>query len=204
MQRFIWLVAFVMVIAAPQVFADREVVRNESGIVVEEESKPGRMLPILTGTTTMSAPPEQVAAWIGATHTYVDWMHNCEEARVVKGKGEEVFGYSRIASPWPVSDRDVVLRSIRNDKADGTIRIQFRSTNDVEVPVPSGTVRMAHLEGAYDLTPVEGGTHVVYTVDSDPGGSLPTWLIRQAGKDLPYFTLRNLRERAEKGPPPAA
>jgi hypothetical protein len=63
---------------------------------------------------------------------------------------------------------------------------------------------MAHLAGSYDLTPVEGGTHVIYTVDSDPGGSLPTWLIRQAGKDLPYFTLRNLRERAEKGPPPAA
>jgi hypothetical protein len=63
---------------------------------------------------------------------------------------------------------------------------------------------MVHLAGSYDLKPVEGGTHVIYTVDSDPGGSLPTWLIRQAGKDLPYFTLRNLRERAETGPPPAA
>jgi len=204
MKRFIWLIAFVTVFAAPHAFADREVVREESGIVVEEESTPGRTLPILTGTTTMSAPPEQIAAWIGATHTYVDWMYNCEEARVVTGKGGEVFGYNRIASPWPVSDRDVVLRSVRNDKPDGTIRIQFLSTNDVEVPVPRGAVRMAHLAGSYDLTPVEGGTHVIYTVDSDPGGSLPTWLIRQAGKDLPYFTLRNLRERAEKGPPPAA
>jgi hypothetical protein len=204
MKRCIWLIAFVTVFAAPHAFADREVVREESGIVVEEESTPGRTLPILTGTTTMSAPPEQIAAWIGATHTYVDWMYNCEEARVVTGKGGEVFGYNRIASPWPVSDRDVVLRSVRNDKPDGTIRIQFLSTNDVEVPVPRGAVRMAHLAGSYDLTPVEGGTHVIYTVDSDPGGSLPTWLIRQAGKDLPYFTLRNLRERAEKGPPPAA
>ena len=204
MKRFIWLVAFVSVFAAPQAFADREVVREENGIVVEEEAKPGQALPILTGTTTMSAPAEQIAAWIGATHTYVDWMHNCEEARIVKGKGGEVYGYSRIASPWPVSDRDVVLRSVRSDNPDGTIRIEFLSTSDVEVPVPRGTVRMVHLAGSYDLKPVEGGTHVIYTVDSDPGGSLPTWLIRQAGKDLPYFTLRNLRERAEKGPPPAA
>ena len=59
MKRFIWLVAFVTVFAAPHAFADREVVREESGIVVEEESTPGRTLPILTGTTTMSAPPEQ-------------------------------------------------------------------------------------------------------------------------------------------------
>ena len=35
MKRFIWLVAFVTVFAAPQAFADREVVREENGIVVE-------------------------------------------------------------------------------------------------------------------------------------------------------------------------
>ncbi|MBC8340848.1 MAG: hypothetical protein H8E63_04225, partial [Proteobacteria bacterium] len=136
MKRFIWLVAFVSVFAAPQAFADREVVREENGIVVEEEAKPGQALPILTGTTTMSAPAEQIAAWIGATHTYVDWMHNCEEARIVKGKGGEVYGYSRIASPWPVSDRDVVLRSVRSDTPDGSIRIEFLSASHVEVRVP--------------------------------------------------------------------
>jgi hypothetical protein len=63
---------------------------------------------------------------------------------------------------------------------------------------------MPRLFGSYVLTPTGGGvTQVVYTVDSDPGGSLPAWLVRQAGKDLPYFTLKSLRERVEKGPPPA-
>lgn len=198
------VVAFAASVVAGPVAADRQVVRVESGITVEEEAAPGRTLPILTGTTTMTAPAAQIAAWIGATHTYVEWMHNCEEARVVTDSNGGVYGYNRIGSPWPVSDRDVVLRSKRSDLPNGRIRIEFKSTDDVDVPVPSGAVRMEHLMGSYDLEPVEGGTRVIYTVDSDPGGSLPTWLVRQAAKDLPYFTLRNLRERAEAGPPPSA
>ncbi|MCH7667551.1 MAG: hypothetical protein IH936_16700, partial [Acidobacteria bacterium] len=169
---------------------------------VEEEGADGRALPILTGTTTMAVSPDEIAAWIEATHTYVDWQHNCEEARQIRREGSITIGYNRIGSPWPVSDRDVVLRSTRTNLAGGGIRMDFRNTTDSEVPVNRGVVRMPRLIGSYDLTPVEGGTLVIYTVDSDPGGSLPNWLVKQASKNLPYNTLKKLRERAEAGPPP--
>ena len=198
---FVVTATLVLLLAAPS-FAARSVVREENGITVEEDEAPGRNLPILTATTTMAAPIQQVAAWIRATHTYVSWMHNCEEARQVRREGSVVVGYNRIGSPWPVSDRDVVLRSTRTDLENGDIRIEFRNTTEETVPAVPGVVRMPRLVGSYDLSRVEGGTRVVYTVDSDPGGSLPGWLVRQTSQDLPYFTLKNLRERAELGPPP--
>lgn len=183
--------------------AERRVVRVEDGITVEEEVDANRTLPILIGTTTMDASPEQIAAWVAAVHTYTDWQHNCEEARVISQPDGSRLTYNRIGSPWPVSDRDVVLRTTRAKQADGSIHIEFRSTEDGNLDVPRGVVRMPRLIGSYELTPVEDGTHVIYTVDSDPGGRLPDWLVRQAGKDLPYLTLKNLRERAEAGPPPS-
>jgi hypothetical protein len=183
-------------------FAERRLVREENGITVEEEGAADRALPILTGTTTMAVTPAEVAAWISATHTFVDWQHNCEEARQIRKEGVYTIGYNRIGSPWPVSDRDVVLRSTRENLDGGGIRMEFRSIADDEIPVKRGVVRMPRLVGSYDLTPVEGGTRVIYTVDSDPGGSLPNWLVKQASKNLPYLTLKNLRERAESGPPP--
>ena len=195
---------FLAITLANPVRADRQVVRVEEGITVEEEMSPGRVLPILTGTTTMAATPERIAAWIGAIHTYVDWQHRCEEARVLPPTDGRRLAYNRIGSPWPVSDRDVVLESERTDFEDGRIHIEFRSTEAPDVPVPGGVVRMPRLVGSYDLTPTPEGTRVVYTVDSDPGGSLPGWLVRQASKDLPFHTLRNLRERVEAGPPPPA
>lgn len=202
MSRIIIFATVLVVSLSTLAFAERSLVLEENGITVEEEGAADRVLPILTGTTTMAATPDEVAAWIGATHTYVDWMHNCEEARQIRREGSDVIGYNRISSPWPISDRDVVLRSTRTSLAGGGIRVEFRSITDAEVPVIRGVVRMPRLVGSYDLHAVEGGTHVVYTVDSDPGGRLPTWLVRQASKDLPYLTLRNLRERAEAGPPP--
>ncbi len=182
--------------------AERKLIDTTDGITVEEQSEADRTLPILYGTTTMNAPPERIAAWIGAVHTYTEWQHNCEEARSLPQPDGGSFTYNRIGSPWPVSDRDVVLRSVRDDREDGSIRIEFRNTDASNAPTDTGAVRMPRLQGSYDLKPTEGGTLVVYTLDSDPGGSLPGWLVRQASKDLPYFTLRNLRERAEAGPPP--
>ena len=184
--------------------AERNVILVEDGITVEEEIAEGRALPIMIGSTTMTASADQIAQWVLAVHTYVDWQHNCEEARVLTQPDGTTLTYNRIASPWPVSDRDVVLSSSRQETDGGGLRLEFNSTEEGSVEVPSGVVRMVRLAGSYVLTPSpEGGTHVVYTLDSDPGGSLPTWLVKQAGRDLPFRTLKGLKERAEAGPPPA-
>ncbi|HIF94030.1 MAG: START domain-containing protein [Myxococcales bacterium] len=188
---------------ASPAFAERSVVLVEEGITVESDLEEGRTLPIMIGTTTMNANAEQIASWVTAVHTYVDWQHSCNEARVLKQPDGSRLTYNRVASPWPVSDRDVVLRSSREELEGGGIRLEFRSTEDAKLDTTRGVVRMPRLIGSYVLTPTaEGGTHVVYTVDSDPGGSLPAWLIKQAGKDLPYRTLKNLKARAEAGPAP--
>jgi len=191
-----------LALLGPAANAERKLLETRDGITVEEQSEQGRAIPILFGTTTIQASPARIAEWVSAVHTYTEWQHNCEEAKTLPQPDGSTFSYNRIASPWPVSDRDVVLRSARSDGDDGGIRIEFRNTEAENAPKDTGAVRMPRLEGSYQLDPTEGGTRVVYTVDSDPGGSLPGWLVRQASKDLPYFTLRNLRERAESGPPP--
>lgn len=196
-------IAIVVIVLTGSAAAERSVVRVEDGITVEEEAEPGRALPILIGSTTMKASAPQILAWLTAVHTYVDWQHSCEEARVLPQPDGSRLTYNRIGSPWPVSDRDVVLRTSRENLADGGIRVEFRSTDEADFAATSGVVRMPRLVGSYELTPNGNGeTHVVYTVDSDPGGSLPDWLVRQAAKNLPFQTLKNLRERAEVGPPP--
>ena len=193
-----------LALATSPAFGERSVVLVEDGITVESDSEEGRALPIMIGTTTMNASAERIASWVTAVHTYVDWQHNCDEARVLTQPDGSHLTYNRVASPWPVSDRDVVLRSSRAELEGGGIRLEFRSTEDAKLDTPRGVVRMPRLIGSYVLTPTaEGGTHVVYTLDSDPGGSLPAWLIKQASKDLPFRTLKKLKARAEAGPAPA-
>jgi len=196
------LFSLALITLAVSVNAESRLVRDEAGIIVNELVDPGRTLPILTATTTMKTTTIQLAAWIGAVHTYTQWQHNCAEAYVINQSDENLLIYNRVASPWPVADRDVVLQSIVTRKPDDSIVIKFFNRDDTATKLPKGVVRMPHLSGKYELTPIAEGTHVIYTIDSDPGGKLPAWLVRRASKDLPFFTLKNLRALAEAGPPP--
>jgi uncharacterized protein YndB with AHSA1/START domain len=184
-------------LAAPAA-AEWATIRDEDGVTVQEASAPGRMLPALLGTTTIAAPPRDVLSWLRDVSTYAQWMHNCEEARLLRDDGSVRFVYNRLHTPWPVSNRDVVLRAHTTTSPDGSARVEFRSTDEVRVPEVPSVVRMPRLLGHWELRPLaSGGTRVEYLVDSDPGGSLPAWLVRRTARDLPWFTLVNLRRRVE-------
>jgi hypothetical protein len=192
-------VATLIALLAPPAFAGEwSTIRDENGVTVQEESAPGRVLPVLLGVTTIGASPQNVLSWIHDVSTHTGWMHNCEEARLLRDEGAVVYTYNRLDSPWPVSDRDVILRVETIASADDAVRVEFRSTDEVELPAVSSVVRMPRVEGYYDLRPLDsGGTRVEYRLDSDPGGSLPGWLVKRTSRNLPYFTLINLRSRVE-------
>ena len=41
-------------------------------------------------------------------------------------------------------------------------------------------------------------TDVIYLIDSDPGGSLPKWLVKWIAKDLPLKVILALRKRVKQ------
>jgi len=199
------LTFLILILPATHAGADRNIILIKDGITVEEEVKEGQAFPIMFGKTRMNASVKQIGEWIRAVHTFVDWQHNCIEAKILTKADGSMLIYNRVASPWPVSDRDVVIRPSETSLDNGGVLMKFENVQDGSVNVPRRVVRMVRLVGSYRLTPSpKGGTDVIYTLDSDPGGKIPAWLVKQASKDLPFKTLKNLRERAESGPPPAA
>ncbi len=174
-------------------------VRNENGIRVEKQADESRVLPILRAKTTIRATPDAILAWIRDASTHTRWMANCEEAALIKEEDGIHYMYNRVGAPWPVSDRDSVVRSTLVSE-DGGHRVRFQNTNALGTPAKSGVVRMDHIDGEWDLRPnPAGGTDVTYRIDSDPGGSLPGWLVAQVANDVPFQTLTNLRQLTESG-----
>ena len=198
--RFALLTALAaLLFSTPALAAEWSAVRSEAGITVEQQETPGRVLPVLRATTDIAAEPDAVLAWITDASTFTRWMHNCEEAQLLKQDGEVSFAYTRVGAPWPVSDRDAVVRSTRSEPGGGH-RVVFQSTDELGLAEKSGIVRMPKIEGSWNLEPNgAGGTRVVYQVDSDPGGSLPGWLVAQVANDMPYQTLLKLRRLVESG-----
>ena len=76
-----------------------------------------------------------------------------------------------------VSDRDYAVRGRRIHKPDGSCEVIFDVANDRAPPLKPGFVRIEKLSGSWRFEPQGGKTHVVYTVFTDPGGSLPPFVV---------------------------
>jgi hypothetical protein len=108
--------------------------------------------------------------------------------------------YQRLDAPWPVADRDLVVRgSFRVDEDRHQVVSSFKSVTSTRMPPRDGVVRVTELKGFYQLTALDGGrTRVVYQVYSDPGGSLPRWLARKAAEKIPAETITTLKRQVTR------
>jgi hypothetical protein len=177
-------------------------VRNENGILVQKQEDPSRVLPVLRATAEIAGPPERVLAWIRDVTTHPRWMADCVEAKSLKTTDEHTYAYNRVGAPWPVSDRDAVVKSKLIEK-DGGFRVEFHDTEELGTPETPDVVRMAKVVGYWDLRPNgAGGTAVEYQVDSDPAGSLPGWLVARVASENPYNSVLNLKNLVESGKKP--
>lgn len=178
-----------------------EIVKQKNGIVVSEKEVEGRSLPMFRGVTIINESIFDILAVLQDTPRNVDWMHNCSEARRVEKLNEwDVVIYNRTASPWPVSDRDVVIVShfeiIPSEKK---VLVDLKSSSHKDEPIVDGVVRMPRLEGHYEFTVLgDKVTKVDFKINANPGGWIPKWVAALVSRDIPYKTLSNLRKQVEK------
>jgi hypothetical protein len=171
---------------------------TQDGVSVEQRSAPGRALPELRATVEIDAGIFEVLAVISDVPRQTQWMHDCEESRLVREDSSGVsLVYNRTAAPWPVSDRDVVLRTETTLLAPSQhVALRFANVTTSGTPPIDGVVRMPRLVGEYDLDSVSPTrTRVTYLLDIDPGGSLPTFAVTRTTRKTPLHTLLGLRRQ---------
>lgn len=174
---------------------------KEAGVTVTLRREKNRQFPTFRGTGRVKANMLDIIAVIQDAGRHSQWLHQCSEGARLKQIDETTqIVYNRIDSPWPVKDRDVVLRGKLDVITPGReVKIRFRAVKTgLKAPVKD-VVRMPLLEGHWYMVAMsETKTLVEYQVNADPGGELPAWLVEQASKELPLFTLKNLRKQVAK------
>lgn len=177
------LIAFLLAVGAatPAFASDWEMIAKENGVIVKQKEVEGRDLPIFQGTTLINANVVDILAVMNDTASNTAWMHNCAEARQLQKVDEyNRVVYNRTDAPWPVDDRDVVVKS--------KVTINFKSiASPLQGPV-DGVVRMNRLSGFLSVQDHRG--------EQDPG-HLPDR--RRSGR----LTPRLARVRHQQGAPHA-
>ena len=129
-----------------------------------------------------------------------DWIYQSGGTQVLETiNSREQILRSITLSPWPVSDRDVILKaSYHQNPKTLAITIVLTSVDHI-APEQPGYVRMHQLKGKWVFTPLNNGiVQVMYQVRVNPGGSIPSWLAGSSSVDTPFVTLKKMREMLKK------
>jgi len=128
-----------------------------------------------------------------------EWIASMDESRVLAVISPvEQINYTLSRAPWPVADRDAVVRSkFSFDQEQGVARVETHAEPDY-IPQRSGVVRIRKVDSSWTVTRLpENAIEVRYQVHSEPGGSLPAWLVNRIIFEQPFETLLNLREQVK-------
>lgn len=137
-----------------------------------------------------------IAALLLDSKSAPKWMHQCVKFEVIDQVDPlTAIVYFINGAPWPVSDRDAVVKSVMSQDPESLILKVEISVVDGLVPEDDDYVRIPNMNGFWLFEPKEAGQILVtYQVHANPGGSLPDWLANSVVVETPYNTMSNMAE----------
>ncbi|MCP4135184.1 MAG: START domain-containing protein [bacterium] len=178
-----------------------EFAKRSGGVTVYTRPIKGSDMDEFQGVTVVNAPMEVVLQVMQDVSAYPQWQQDCIKARVVSRKSKYMFTvYFVNNAPWPVSDRDMVVRSKTTiNLKKGLVVSSMRALKSSSVPKNSDYVRITDLKGRYVFEYISRNkTRVTYIIKANPGGSVPTSLANMTSKAIPLGTLKGLKRMVKK------
>ena len=149
------------------------------------------------GVTILNAKIELIAEIIRDINTYPRWVANCSKIRMLKKLSpDNMFIYFVYDAPWPVQDRDVVVKTRASrfwEKGYALIYVEPHLTYNY--PVSDKYVRISRMEIFFKLEYLaRERTRVTLIFKVDPAGHVPATLANLVTRTHPYKTLRGMKK----------
>ena len=125
---------------------------------------------------------------------FKNWFPNTSASKLLERDGAVSYQYSIMSTPWPISDRDNIFRSVMTrDETTGSVEITVDAAPD-HYPVQKRLHRVTRAKGSWLLTPDgPNKTHVKFVMHLEPGGGIPDWMVNAQIIATPFDALTNMR-----------
>lgn len=172
--------------------------KNSDGIKVYTRTVEGSPIKEFKAKVTIKARAVEIAQIVVDVADYPEWYPDVMGAKVIERVSKyEILAYYRVDLPWPATDRDAVVSFLLDmDESKKNIKVTSKAKDGVKEEF-AGVIRLKEATGYWTFKEHDGVTDVVYQMQADPGGSLPTWIINMFIEDGPHKTMKALRERVE-------
>lgn len=170
--------------------------KDKEGIRVYTTENPTSPFDLLKAECDIAVGIKQLLDLIFDVSQHTRWVYNSVQSVPLKKISTyNLIYYGETYAPWPVSNRDLAIHLIaETDSVTGICTIKAISEPHLK-PQVDGKIRVPRSISLWKLTPINKNlTHIVYTLDIDPGGSLPAWLVNFASIEGPYLSFLKMRE----------
>jgi hypothetical protein len=178
-----------------------EFVGKKDDIVTYRREVAGSPVIAIRGEAIVEAPILHVASVLMDTTRLPQWMDRVAEARRLRvDNALHYVEYERVATPFPLSDRDFVVESWAEiDMEKKQLVLRAHSVADSAAPV-TGLVRGELAGSTFSLAPLDHGqrTRLVAEVHADPGGAIPKMVVNLAQQSWAHTTIMNLRTQLQR------
>lgn len=170
-----------------------ELKKDKEGIQIFTRKISDATMRAFRGETEVIGSLDSIAALFKDVSRYTEWVPGAKLAEVLASTpGSRIF-YLQTDAPWPVTDRDGVYQFTFKSSSK-SLTILATCLPDY-IPIKQDHVRVPKSEGFWQFTAKENGKiKVVYENHSEPGGSIPGWLANATVVNLPFESLKNLKE----------
>jgi len=159
--------------------ADWVLKTEKEGIKVYTRNMAESKIKAIKIACTLPTTLSKLAVAIFDITTAKQWVYSTKSCTLLKQVSPaELYYYSEVNVPWPVSNRDFVAHlKLTQNPVTKVLTVDAENVPGF-TPTKANVVRVQHSVGKWVAEPAgQNQVKVEYTLFTDPGGSVPSWLI---------------------------
>tara|TARA_B100000809_G_scaffold57976_1_gene54212 strand:- start:4768 stop:5406 length:639 start_codon:yes stop_codon:yes gene_type:complete len=172
--------------------------RDTNGIKVYSKEIEGYNFKSFKAITTINGSVHDFVFTLADIANFPKWGHQIKSAKILERSGDTLQIYYSIAkAPFPYKDRDGIYLN------------RFKWNSDAKILMVEIEILSDYLDenekyirvkgyGYWKIVVVsENSMEVTFSMQIDPGGSIPSWLANMFVDGTPYHTLLNIKNTIE-------
>jgi hypothetical protein len=167
---------------------------NKDGIAIYTKTIENSNYKGIKVKCALPATLSQFVAVIMDVNTATEWLYATKSSSLLKQVSPaEVYYYSEVGLPWPLSNRDFVCHLTASQDPNSKVVTIDGPVVPNYIPQKEGIVRVTHSSGKWVITPAGNMVNIEYTLEADPGGSIPAWLVNLFVTKGPMESFKKLK-----------
>ena len=170
-------------------------IKESKGTKVYFREIPNQNLKEVKIQTTFDSNLSTIVQALRDVDAYPTWVYKAVSSKRVKqiGLNESIY-YNKLDFPWPLNDRDVAIHTkiTQNQNSKEVTSISFADPK--AVPSIEDYVRISEFNSKWTFVPKDGIVMGEYIFRSNPGGSIPVWMVNMSLDEGPIKTIQNFKK----------